>query len=55
MENAKPHCIFHEAPVKNISTQRPPEADPIMVLDFPPETPTSKDLSDCFNLMHNYL
>lgn len=34
MENAKPHCIFHKAPVRNIFTQRLP--DLIVFLDFFP-------------------
>lgn len=39
MENAKPHCIFHKAPVSNISSQRLPVADPLMFPDSPPGTP----------------
>lgn len=48
MENAKPHCIFHKAPVGIISTQRLPEADPLMFLDRSPGMQISEDLSDCF-------
>lgn len=39
-------------PVGNIATQRQPEADPIMSLDFPPGTLTCEELADCLNPMH---
>lgn len=48
MENAKLHCVFHKAPVRIISTQRLPEADPLMFLDLSAGTQISEDLSDCF-------
>lgn len=53
MENAKPHCIFHKAPVSNISSQRLPVADPLMFPDFPPRDPIHH-LSGCFDSVHNY-
>lgn len=48
MENAKPHCIFHKAPVRIISIQGLPEVDPWLALDFSLGLQISEDISEGF-------